>query len=65
MIVTMTVQTDLGQRTYTGHVICSGPRTVDMLLTEPHSMAGRTVQFPLEAVVSETSQFAPARSAAV
>jgi hypothetical protein len=65
MIVTMNVQTELGQRTYTGHVICSGPRTVDMLLTEPHSMAGRTVQFPLEAVVSETAGIVPVRAAAV
>ena len=52
MIFTVTVNTELGERTYTGHVVCSGPRTVDMLLTAPHSMAGRTVHFPREAVVS-------------
>lgn len=53
MTVTVTVQTERGERTYTGHVVCSGPRTVDMLLTEPHSMAGRTVHFPRESVVGE------------
>lgn len=52
MIVTVTVDTEEGRRSYTGHEVCSGPRTVDMLLTEPHTMAGRTVQFPLDAVVS-------------
>lgn len=53
MIVTVTVETEVGHRAYTGHVVCRGPSTMEMLLTDPYSMAGRTVQFPLTSVVSE------------
>lgn len=53
MIVTVTIETDSGSRAYTGHIVCRGPGTMDMLLTEPFTMAGRTVQFPLSQVVSE------------
>ncbi len=53
MIVTVTITIDGGPRTYTGHIICRGPGTMDMLLTEPFSLAGRTVQFPLASVISE------------
>lgn len=53
MIVTVTVSTDTGPRAYTGHIVCRGPSTMEMLLTDPFPMAGRTVQFPLTSVVSE------------
>ncbi|CAN5773478.1 hypothetical protein BH23ACT5_BH23ACT5_03000 [soil metagenome] len=53
MIVTVTITVDGGPRTYTGHVVCRGPGTMDMLLTEPFALAGRTVQFPLASVISE------------
>ena len=53
MTVTVRIQTDTGERSYTGHVVCRGPSTMEMLLTEPFSMAGRTVQFPLTDIVSE------------
>lgn len=55
MIVTVTIDTDSGSRSYTGHIVCRGPSTMEMLLTEPFSMAGRTVQFPLATVVSEAA----------
>jgi hypothetical protein len=53
MIVTVTIETDTGHRAYTGHIVCRGPSTMEMLLTDPFPMAGRTVQFPLKSVVSE------------
>lgn len=53
MIVTVTIETETGSRSYTGHIVCRGPGTMEMLLTEPFSMAGRCVQFPLEQVRSE------------
>lgn len=55
MIVTVTIITDAGSHAYTGHVVCRGPKTMDMLLTEPFALAGRSVQFPLDAIVSEES----------
>ncbi|HXV69890.1 MAG TPA: hypothetical protein VEB69_00655 [Acidimicrobiia bacterium] len=42
-----------GFHTYTGHVVSRGPSTIVVLLTEPFGLAGRSVQFPIEAVVSE------------
>lgn|GEM_PF-1315740 len=53
MIVTITVATEDGSMSYTGHVVCRGPGTVDMLLTEPFSVAGRSVQFPVDAILGE------------
>lgn len=53
MIVTVTIRTENGPRSYTGHIVCRGPGTMDMLITEPFSLAGRNVQFPLSAIVSE------------
>jgi hypothetical protein len=53
MIVTVTIETDTGPHAYTGHIVCRGPSTMEMLLTDPFPMAGRTVQFPLSAVASE------------
>lgn len=53
MIATVTVATETGSRSYTGHIVCRGPGTMDMLLTEPFSVAGRSVQFPLADVVTE------------
>ena len=60
MIVTVTIETDSGSQSYTGHVVCRGPSTMEMLLTEPFSMAGRTVQFPLSTVVTEAAPVARA-----
>lgn len=53
MIVTVTIETDTGSRSYTGHVVCRGPSTMEMLLTEPFPMAGRCVSFPLSQVRGE------------
>ncbi|MGH8912657.1 MAG: hypothetical protein ACRDVD_09100 [Acidimicrobiia bacterium] len=60
MIVTVTIETDSGSQSYTGHVVCRGPSTMEMLLTEPFSMAGRTVQFPRSTVVTEANPVAGA-----
>lgn len=53
MVVTFITEDGDGLHTYTGHVVCRGPTTIVLLLTEPFSMAGRSVQFPIEAVVEE------------
>lgn len=66
MTVTVTIETENGPsglsldpggrratRTYTGHVVCRGPSTMEMLLTEPFGLAGRIVQFPIHSVVEE------------
>lgn len=53
MVVTFITEDREGLHTYTGHVICRGPSTIVLLLTEPFSLAGRSVQFPIEAVVEE------------
>lgn len=53
MTVTVTIATEAGSRSYTGHVVCRGPGTMDMLLTEPFAMAGRSLHFPLAALESE------------
>lgn len=53
MVVTFITEDREGLHTYTGHVICRGPSTIVLLLTEPFSMAGRSVQFPIENVVEE------------
>lgn len=55
MIVTVTIETDSGSQSYTGHVVCRGPSTMEMLLTEPFSMAGRTVEFPVSTVLNEAT----------
>jgi hypothetical protein len=34
-------------------VVSRGPATIVVMLTEPFSMAGRSVQFPMKAVVEE------------
>jgi hypothetical protein len=53
MVVTFITQDQSGFHTYTGHVVCRGPSTIVLLLTEPFSMAGRSVQFPMTAVLEE------------
>lgn len=53
MIVTFITEDPEGLHTYTGHVVSRGPSTIVVLLTEPFGLAGRSVQFPIEAVVSE------------
>ncbi len=53
MVVTFITQNLDGFRTYTGHVICRGPTTIVLLLTEPFNLAGRSVQFPIADVVEE------------
>lgn len=59
MIVTVIIETDTGSRSYTGHIVCRGPGTMDMLLTEPYAVAGRTVQFPLSRILSEEAVTGP------
>jgi hypothetical protein len=53
MVVTFITRDPDGFHTYTGHVISRGPSTIVMLLTEPFSLAGRSVQFPIADVVAE------------
>jgi hypothetical protein len=51
--VTFITQDQEGFHTYTGHVVSRGPSTIVVLLTEPFGLAGRSVQFPMNSVVSE------------
>ena len=53
MVVTFITQDQDGFHTYTGHVVSRGPATIVVMLTEPFSMAGRSVQFPMKAVLEE------------
>ena len=53
MVLTFITRDVEGFHTYTGHVICRGPTTIVLLLTEPFSVAGRSVQFPISDVVEE------------
>jgi hypothetical protein len=53
MVVTFITEDSNGFHTYTGHVVSRGPTTIVVLLTEPFSQAGRSVQFPISAVVQE------------
>ncbi len=53
MVVTFITQDQDGFHTFTGHVVSRGPATIVVMLTEPFSMAGRSVQFPMKAVVEE------------
>jgi len=53
MVVTFITQDHEGFHTYTGHVVSRGPSTIVVMLTEPFSMAGRSVQFPMSAIVEE------------
>lgn len=54
MVVTFITKDRDGFHTYTGHVVSRGPSTIVVLLTEPFSLAGRSVQFPISQVVEET-----------
>ena len=53
MVVTFITQDQEGIHTYTGHVVSRGPSPIVVMLTEPFSMAGRSVQFPMTTVVEE------------
>lgn len=53
MVVTFITKNGDGFHTYTGHVICRGPTTIVLLLTEPFSVAGRSVQFRISEVIEE------------
>jgi hypothetical protein len=53
MVVTFITEDQDGFHTYTGHVVSRGPATIVVMLTEPFSMAGRSVQFPISSVVEE------------
>ena len=53
MVVTFITEDEEGLHTYTGHIVCRGPSTIVVLLTEPFSIAGRSVQFPISQVVEE------------
>jgi hypothetical protein len=63
MIVTVTIQTEGGSRSYTGHIVSRGPSTMEMLLTEPFPMAGRCVQFPSSQIMSEQTHAGHVRAA--
>jgi len=53
MITTFVTQDQDEVHTYTGHVVSRGPTSIVVLLTEPFSLAGRTVKFPISAVIEE------------
>lgn len=53
MVVTFITEDRDGFHTYTGHVVSRGPSTIVVMLTEPFSLAGRSVQFPITDVVEE------------
>jgi len=53
MVVTFITEDRDGLHTYTGHIVSRGPSTIVVLLTEPFSLAGRSVQFPITDVVDE------------
>lgn len=53
MVVTFITEDREGLHSYTGHIVCRGPSTIVVLLTEPFSIAGRSVQFPISQVVEE------------
>lgn len=53
MVVTFITEDKDGFHTYTGHVVSRGPATIVVMLTEPFSMAGRSVLFPKSTVVDE------------
>lgn len=53
MVVTFITQDPDGFHTYTGHVVSRGPATIVVMLTEPFSLAGRSVHFPISSVVEE------------
>lgn len=53
MVVTFITKNGDGFHTYTGHVMCRGPSTIVLLITEPFSVAGRSVQFRISEVIEE------------
>lgn len=53
MITTFVTQDHDDVRIYTGHVVSRGPSTIVVLLTEPFPLAGRSVTFPISAVIEE------------
>jgi hypothetical protein len=59
MIVEFITQEGDGSHRYVGHVVCRGPSTIVLLLTEPFNMAGHTVQFRISEVMSEVILSAP------
>ncbi len=53
MVVTFITEDQDGFHTFTGHVVSRGPTTIVVMLTEPFSVAGRSVQFPITNVIEE------------
>jgi hypothetical protein len=53
MTHTFVVNTEHGERVYTGHVSSRSPSTITLLLTTPYGLAGRVVTFPVADVISE------------
>lgn len=53
MTHTFVVNTEHGQRIYTGHVSSRSPSTITLLLTTPYAVAGRVVTISVADVVSE------------
>lgn len=53
MTYTFVVQTEHGQRVYTGHVSSRSPSTITLLLTTPYDLAGRVEKISVSDVISE------------
>lgn len=53
MTYTFVVQTEDGQRAYTGRVSSRSPSTITLLLTTPYEVAGRVVKISVSDVISE------------
>lgn len=53
MAVTVRIETGKGPTGHTGHIVCRGPGTMEMLHTEPLAPAGRTVQIPAGVMIAE------------
>jgi hypothetical protein len=53
MTYTFLVNTQHGQRAYTGHVSSRSPSTITLLLTSPYAVAGRVVTIAVGDVISE------------
>ncbi|HSJ28176.1 MAG TPA: hypothetical protein VLB67_08175 [Acidimicrobiia bacterium] len=53
MTHTFVVDTEHGQRVYTGHVSSRSPSTITLLLTTPYGVAGRVITISVADVISE------------
>ena len=53
MVVSFITQDQDGSHAFTGHIVSRGPTTIVLLLTEPFSLAGRSVQFRISDIIEE------------